>query len=118
MAVTPDTLERPERDLGVQSAEADLELSGREAPAAQAPGDGLVARVRALLAAPPDSQGVACRACFLRGSIAVLDAIDVDRPDLQDQIAALWTTYPRDAAPHQAASYRAGVETVLQALAE
>lgn len=117
--MTAEALESPERDLAVQSPEDALELSGREAPLAPAPGNsGLVARVRSLRAAPPDSQGVACRACFLRGSIAVLDAIDVDRPDLQDQIAELWTTCPRDAAPHHAASYRAGAETVLRALAE
>lgn len=110
--VMPEALETPEQGLGVEAPERDLDLAGREQPEA------LADRIVELRGSLPDSQGVACRACFRRGAKAVLEALDTKRSDIREQIAALWTTYPHDDAPHQAASYRAGVEAALRALRE
>jgi hypothetical protein len=113
--VTPQTLENPENGL---------ELETREPEAAPEEHSGWVseqtlrARIVALRAAPPDLAGVDCRACFRRGWMTLLGAIDTERHDVHDQVAALQVTSPPDPAPHSARSYRDGVEAALRLIAD
>jgi len=107
-AVTPQTLENPENGL---------ELETRE-PEAVPEEQTLRARIVALRVAPPDLTGTDCRACFRRGWMTLLGAIDTERHDVHDQVAALQVTHPPDPAPHSARSYRGGVEAALRLLTD
>jgi len=107
-SVTPQTLENPEDGFELETRE--LEASPEE--------ETLRARIVALRVAPPDQSGVYCRACFRRGALRLLAAIDTERHDVHDQVAALHVTYPPDPAPHSALSYRGGVEAALRAIAD
>jgi len=107
-AVTPQSLENPEDGLELDTREPEAAPEERR----------LRARIVALRAAPPDLAGADCRACFRRGWMTLVGAIDTERHDVHDQVAALQVTHPPDPAPHSARSYRDGVEAALRLIAD
>ena len=112
-AIHPETLETPERGL---------ELSDRAAaapepePEPERDDSEIRRRIQAMKEALPIAVQGSCRACFHRGARAALEVVGGEGGDIRDRIAALKANYPPDPDPHDARSYKGGVEAVLQAM--
>jgi len=121
MAIRPEALENPERDLALvtRGPEEEKQDEQLEEIVPDAPGSPMALRetiLRNILGGPPGT----CRACFERGVKAAATALDAEGAtlDLRTRIAAVRTVPPMDTDPHYAVDFHRGVEAALRALEE